>query len=99
MTKPNADHRKLSVPAFAITCALIWGLGLFLITWWIIIFEGQTGDDLVIGRVYRGYTVTAMGSVIGLGWALVDGLIGGAVFAWLYNLLAVRFSGNVSEAA
>jgi len=26
--------------------------------------------------------------VIGLGWALLDGLVGGAIFAWLYNLLA-----------
>ena len=26
-------------------------------------------------------------------YALVDGAIGGAVFAWLYNLLARRFAG------
>jgi hypothetical protein len=28
-----------------------------------------------------------LGSVIGLIWALVDGLIGGAILAWLYNRL------------
>lgn len=85
----NAEHRKLSVPAFAITCAILWGLALFLCTWWIIIFEGQQpADDLVIGRIYRGYTVSTVGSVIGLLWGAADGLIGGAIFAWLYNLIA-----------
>jgi hypothetical protein len=81
---------KLDVRAFAVTCALVWGLGLFALTWWIIAFEGATGDPTLIGRVYRGYTITPLGSVIGLAWALIDGLIGGAIFAWLYNVIASR---------
>jgi hypothetical protein len=76
---------RLNVKAFALASSLIWGLGLFLLTWWIIAFEGATGDATLIGRVYRGYTITPLGSVIGLIWALVDGLIGGAILAWLYN--------------
>jgi len=40
-----------------------------------------------LGRVYRGYAVTPLGSLIGMIWAFVDGLIGGAIFAWLYNLI------------
>jgi hypothetical protein len=83
---------KLNVKAFALTCSLIWGLGLFFITWWIILFEGATGDMLFIGRVYLGYNVSPLGSFIGLIWALVDGLIGGAIFAWLYNLISSRMS-------
>jgi len=79
---------KLNVKAFAITCGLVWSIGLFLLTWWVIVFEGSTGDLLVIGHLYRGYNVSPIGSVIGLGWAFFDGLIGGAIFAWLYNLLA-----------
>ncbi|MGD2056130.1 MAG: bacteriophage holin [Gammaproteobacteria bacterium] len=81
---------KLDVRAFAVTCALVWGLGLFVLTWWIIAFEGATGDPTLIGRVYRGYTITPLGSVIGLAWALLDGLVGGAIFAWLYNVIASR---------
>ena len=81
---------KLNVKAFAVAGGLIWGLGLFLLTWWIIVFEGPTGDTTLIGRVYRGYSITPLGSVIGLGWGLVDGLIGGAIFAWLYNVIAIR---------
>jgi hypothetical protein len=79
---------KLNVRAFALTCSVIWGLGVFVITWWIILFEGAIGEPTVIGRVYRGYTLTPLGSIIGLVWGLVDGLVGGGVFAWLYNRLA-----------
>ena len=51
-------------------------------------FDGATGDPTLIGRVYRGYTISAGGSFIGLIWAFVDGLIGGGIFAWLYNRIA-----------
>ena len=76
---------KLDVRAFAITCSLIWGFGLFFLTWWIIMFDGPTGEVTLIGRLYRGYSISPMGSVIGLLWALADGFVGGAIFAWLYN--------------
>jgi len=79
---------KLDVRAFAITCSLVWGFGLFFLTWWIIMFDGPTGEVTLIGRLYRGYSISPMGSVIGLLWALLDGFVGGAVFAWLYNRLA-----------
>ena len=83
---------KLNVKAFALTCGIIWGIGLFLLTWWIIFFEGATGEPTIIGQLYRGYTVSPAGSVIGFFWALIDGTIGGALFAWLYNFLATRLS-------
>ena len=82
---------KLNVKAFALTGGIIWGLGLFILTWWIIAFDGATGEPTLIGRVYRGYTVSPAGSFIGLIWGMADGLIGGAIFAWLYNLISVRF--------
>lgn len=83
---------RLNVRAFALTCGLLWGLGLFALTWWIIAFDGATGAVTFVGRIYRGYSVSAAGSLIGLAWALLDGLIGGAIFAWLYNLIAARIS-------
>jgi len=78
---------KLDVRAFALTSGLLWGVGLFLLTLWIMAFEGATGEVTLIGRVYRGYSISPMGSVFGLVWGLLDGAIGGAVFAWLYNRL------------
>ena len=83
---------KLNVKAFALTFGLIWGFGLFFLTWWIIVFDGATGEVTMIGRLYRGYSISPIGSVIGLIWAFVDGLIGGALLAWLYNMLAERIS-------
>ncbi len=83
---------RLNVKAFALTCALVWGLGLFFLTWWIIAFDGATGEVTLVGRIYRGYTLSPLGSVIGLFWAFFDGLIGGAIFAWVYNLLSGRIS-------
>jgi hypothetical protein len=79
---------KLNVKAFGLAFGLWWGFGLFLLTWWIIAFDGATGEVTMIGRLYRGYSITPIGSVIGLLWAFADGLVGGLIFAWLYNLLA-----------
>ena len=81
---------KLDIKAFGLSCGLVWGLGLFMLTWWIMAFDGATGEITMIGRLYRGYSITPVGSLIGLVWAFVDGLIGGLIFAWLYNLLAGR---------
>ena len=83
---------KLNITAFALTCGTVWGLALFLFTWWIIGFEGATGDPTLIGRLYRGYTISPAGSFIGLMWAFLDGIIIGGIFAWLYNVMASRSS-------
>ena len=85
---------KLNILSFAVTCGLFWGLGLFFLTWWIIAFDGATGDITFIGRVYRGYSITPVGSLFGLAWAIPDGFVGGLIFAWLYNLTTTRLSGR-----
>ena len=79
---------KLDIRAFAVTCAIVWGLGLLIATWWIIALDGSSDRATFLGSIYRGYTITPVGSLIGLFWALVDGLVAGAIFAWLYNMLA-----------
>jgi hypothetical protein len=81
---------RLDIKAFALTCGVLWGLGLFSLTWWIIAFDGATGEITFIGRLYRGYCISPLGSIIGLMWAFVDGLVGGAIFAWVYNFIVTR---------
>jgi fermentation-respiration switch protein FrsA (DUF1100 family) len=83
---------KLNVKAFALACGIVWGLGVFMLAWWIMLFEGATGEPTLIGQVYRGFNISPLGSVIGLAWALVDGTIAGAIVAWLYNLLVTKFA-------
>lgn len=86
---------RLDIKAFAMTTGVIWGLGVFFLTWWIIAFDGSTGEVTFLGRLYRGFNISPSGSIIGLLWALVDGLIGGAIFAWLYNCIIPRANRNV----
>ncbi len=81
---------RLNVKAFAVAFGLIWGIGVFVLTWWIMAFDGATGQATLIGQVYRGYSISPLGSLIGLAWATPDGLIWGALFAWLYNLITDR---------
>jgi len=88
---------KLNIKAFALACGLVWGFGILFLTWWIIALDGATGEVPFLGRVYRGYNISPLGSIIGFAWALIDGAIGGAIFAWLYNLIAGR-SSNRKEA-
>ena len=83
---------KLNIGAFAIAFAIWWGVGFFLATWWIIGTGGETGEPTFVARIYLGYEISPLGSVIGLAWGFVDGLIAGAIFAWLYNILATRIS-------
>ena len=85
---------RLNVKSFALTTGLVWGIGLFLLTWWIIAFDGITGEPTLIGRLYRGYNISPIGSVVGLAWAFFDGLIIGAIFAWLYNEISTRFGNS-----
>lgn len=79
---------KLNVKAFALTCGILWGLGVFVLTWWVIMFDGATGEITLLGKIYRGFSISPAGSFIGLVWGFFDALIGGAIFAWLYNVIA-----------
>ncbi len=82
---------KLNVKAFAITCAITIGFGLLFITWWKILLDGSNFNPTVIGKVYRGYNLSFSGSLIGFLWGFFDGLIGGAIFASIYNFLVTKF--------
>jgi hypothetical protein len=62
-------------------------------TWFVIWRSGSTREKMLIGRVYIGYSVSPRGSVIGFFWGFVDGVISGAILAWLYNMIASKFIG------
>ncbi len=90
---------KLNVRAFALACALWWGFGIFFLTWWVIALSGATGEPTLLGRIYIGYEISPLGSVIGLVWGLIDALIAGAIFAWLYNFAAARLPSGTEQPA
>ncbi|MDH4088010.1 MAG: hypothetical protein OEV27_12365 [Nitrospira sp.] len=53
---------KLDVKACALACGLIWGFGLFVLTWWIIAFDGLTGEPTFI-RPSKPSTPTAIAAI------------------------------------
>ena len=79
---------RFDVKVLAITSGVLWALSLFIFTWWVIAFDGSSSDPTIISKVYRGYSITPLGSLIGLAWGFVDGLICGAIFGWAYNFFA-----------
>ena len=85
---------KLNVSAFALAFGIWWGAGIFLMTWWLIVTGGTNTGPMMLDNFYIGYSVTPVGSFIGLGYGLVCGAICGAVFAWLYNFLAGRIGAS-----
>ena len=82
---------KLNVKACAIAGAIIWGVGVLLVTWWLIFFgKANAETTALVSQVYIGYSVSPVGSFAGLFWGLLDGLFGGFFFAWIYNFIAKR---------
>ena len=81
---------RLNVKTLTLTSGLIWGLGLFALTWWIILLQGKRRAekvDTLFNHVYPGYKVTPTGSIFGLIWGFLDGAMGGLTFGCLYNAL------------
>ncbi len=83
---------KLNPKAFGLTCGILWGAGLFSLTWWVMAFEGRSRKPTGLSRLYRGYTISPRGSLIGLVWGFFDAFFGGLSFAWLYNTLVRSFA-------
>jgi hypothetical protein len=88
---------KLNPKAFGLTCGILWGAGLFSLTWWVMAFEGSSPKPTGLSRLYRGYTISPRGSVIGLIWGFFDAFFGGLSFAWLYNELAGHFAESTTK--
>ena len=79
--------QKLSVKGLALALGILWGFGA--------LFSGIAatygwGVEFVnmMGSFYIGFEPSIKGAFIGFAWAFGDGLVGGAVLAWLYNVLS-----------
>lgn len=82
---------KLSVKALALAAGILWALAVLLTAIANMIWTGYGSDFLtMLGSIYPGYdTGSGIVPVIVVTlYSFVDGLIGGAIFAWLYNQLA-----------
>lgn len=79
---------KMDVKALAFSCAILWG-GATLAVALVNLFCGTYGQGFLelLSSCYPGYHATrSIGQVLTVSiYACADGLIGGAVFAYLYN--------------
>jgi len=82
---------KFSVKGLAFASAILWGIamlgmGLANLVW------GGYGQQFLqmMASVYPGYHAirSVSGVIVGTIYGFVDGLVAGAIFAWLYNQFA-----------
>jgi len=81
---------KMSKRALGLSLGIVWGLSIFCLTLWAIA-RGQGQTLSLLKGYYLGYNITFTGALIGLLWGFVDGLVAGALIAWLYNIFCKAF--------
>jgi len=82
---------KLSIKGLAVAFGILWALAVLIAGIANVIWPTYgVGFLTVIDSLYPGYQAGAgiASVVVGALYGLVDGAIGGAVFAWVYNLIA-----------
>ncbi len=80
---------KLNVKALAVGLGASWGVCMLFVGW-VSIFGWGTKFVEMMSSVYIGFTPTFLGGIIGAVWGFIDGAIGGAIIAVVYNAIAKR---------
>ncbi len=80
---------KLNVKALAVALGVAWAICVLFVGW-ASMFGWGTKFVEMMASVYIGFAPTFFGAVIGAGWAFVDGAIGGAIIAFVYNAVAKK---------
>lgn len=87
---------RLSPKGLAITSALLWGGGILFVGL-INLAAPSYGTTFLswTSSIYPGYhnSRRIVDVLVGTGYGLVDGGVGGLLFAWIYNLLAPQPKG------
>lgn len=79
---------QLRVCCFGLALGIVWGLGMFLLGLAAWLFNWGNAMVVLMSSLYLGYDATFVGSLLGGLWGFVDALIGGVIFAWLYNVMS-----------
>ncbi len=82
---------KFSIKGLALASGILWGLAMLGMGTANLIWDGYGQQFLqTMSSVYLGYHATRSIAevIVGTLYGAVDGLIAGAVFAWLYNQFA-----------
>ena len=78
---------RIKTAALALVCGLIGGVGLFVMTVWLVIKDGpQAGQHLqLLSNYFIGYSVTWPGAFVGLLYGAMSGGVVGWVIGRIYN--------------
>jgi len=81
---------RLRAAIVATVTGMVAGAALFAATLWLVIKGGpNVGQHLNLLRAYYpGYSVSWLGSIVGLFYGALTGAVLGWCVAWLYNILA-----------
>ena len=93
---------KFSLKGLALASGILWGLAMLGMGVANLIWDGYGQQFLqTMSSVYLGYHATRsiVEVIVGTLYGAVDGLIAGAVFAWLYNQFAKPASEHQADAA
>ena len=80
----------LNAKVVGLTLGMIFGLGVFVATNWLVIKGGErVGIHLILlSQYFIGYKVTFLGSLIGAAYGFALGTICGALIGSIYNKIA-----------
>jgi hypothetical protein len=78
---------KLQLVPLGVAFGVLWAVYVFCLG---ITAMFNWGGGIVdgLGTLYIGYGPSVLGAIIGAIWAFVDGLVAGAIIAWIYNMVA-----------
>jgi len=85
--------RKIDRAALGFSVGTVGGLALFLATLALVVKGGAVvGPTLaLLAQYFPGYTVTPLGSLVGLFYGFISGFVGGWLFAALRNVLTFLY--------
>ena len=78
---------KVSMKGLAAGLGVSWG-GFMLIIGWGSCFGWGTKLLEAFSNIYIGFNSSFLGGIIGLIWGFVDGALGGAIIALVYNFVS-----------
>lgn len=84
---------KLKPIALGAALGIVWGGSLFITTW-ISYYTGygKLFLEVLAKSIYPGYTISPIGSALGLFYGFLDGFISATLIALIYNKLSNKQS-------
>lgn len=77
----------LNPTKLGISGGILWGLSMFICTILAISVGYSTSFLTIMADIYPGYTISWLGTIIGLVYGFLDGFFGLFLLAWIYNKL------------